>query len=436
MLNVLWIAYQPIPIITQTLESGDNVVTGGWLQGAADIICNHNDINLSYCFQYKKLCEGKAGKISYYSMNIVPEVHTKEITTYREEDFSRFKEIIEKSKPDIIHIYGTEKWFQRQFVLMANDLGMIEKTVVWIQGLVSFYSNCYTNGLSAKQYKRKTLWELLRGTNVEGIQERLALNGQSETRMIQVLKNVFVRTDWDSACCKAINPKLAQYHCNETLRPVFYENRVWKLDSVKRHSIFVSQYATPIKGFHQVLKALPIILEQFPDTVLYTTGPNLLDAPDSFMEKIRESSYSKVLREEIEKNHLEQHIQFLGTLQGEEMREQYLASHVFVSASTIENSPNSIGEAMILGVPVVASDVGGVASMLTHGEEGLLYPFHEYAVLAEYVCRIFRDDSLAEKMSQKARVRALKTHNQEENYKSLLTCYQKIIERSMKKNDN
>lgn len=430
MLNILWIAVQPIPIIEQELKSGDNVVTGGWLQGSADIICSHNDINLSYCFQSKELCEGKAGKVSYYSMGVVPEVHGKDITTYKEKDFKRFKEIIEKSRPDIIHVYGTEKWFQRQFILMLNDLGLIEKTVVWIQGLVSFVSKHYTDGLTVKQSKRKTFWEFLRGTNIEGIQKRLALNGQSEVRVLKLLKNVFVRTDWDSACCRAINPNLVQYHCNETLRPVFFEEKVWKLENVKRHSIFVSQYATPIKGYHQMLKALPVILEEFPDTVLYTTGPSLLNFSDSLNGKIRESSYTRILREEIQKKKLERHVRFLGMLQGEEMRNQYLDSHVFVSASTIENSPNSIGEALILGVPVVASDVGGVSSMLVHEKEGLLYPFNEYAVLAEYICRIFRDDTFALELSQKARNRALEIHNQEENYKTLLTCYQQIINNS------
>ncbi len=427
MLNVLWIAFQPIPIITQTLKLGDNVATGGWLQGAADIVCSHDEISLSYCFQHEESCEGKAGRISYYTMGVVPEVHSRDITAYREEDFNRFKEIIEKVQPDIIHIYGTEKWFQRQFVLMANDLGLLEKTVVWIQGLVGFCAHCYTDGLSVRQFKKKTFWELIRGTNVEGIQKRLALNGQSEIRILKLLKNVFVRTEWDSACCKAINPNLTLHFCNETLRPAFFENKVWKKEKVKKHSIFMSQYGTPIKGYHQMLKALPIILKEFPDTVLYTTGADLLIPSDSLMRKLREPSYIKVLREEIKENRLEQHVRFLGTLQGEEMRDQYLASHVFVSASSIENSPNSVGEAMILGVPTVASDVGGVSSMMTHREEGLLYPFNEYAVLAEYVCRIFRDDTLAAEISQKARKRALDTHDKENNYRTLLKCYQQMI---------
>ncbi len=60
----------------------------------------------------------------------------------------------------------------------------------------------------------------------------------------------------------------------------------------------------------------------------------------------------------------------MGSLNAEEMKEQYLLANVFASPSSIENSPNFCREAMILGTPVVSSDVGGVKNMLTHNEKG------------------------------------------------------------------
>lgn len=425
-MKILWIAYQPIPIIMGQLNPGNNVVTGGWLQGSADIISSHKEIELSYCFPYGKICEGTAGNIRYYTIGKIPELHFKDRKSYRKEDFERFKYIVESCKPDVIHIFGSETMFQRQFVQMSFDFSLIDRTIVWIQGLTEFYSYCYTYGLSVKQIRRKTLWELLRGTNIEGIQKRLALNGMGENRMLKLLKNVFVRTEWDSACCKSVNPELKMYWCNETLRPVFYEDKIWKLENKKKHTIFMSQSNTPIKGYHQLLKALPIILREFPDTVVYTTGSDLFRTK-SMVEKIRDSSYEKILRKEIVDHNLREHVKFLGTLKAEEMRNQYLDTHIFVSASSIENSPNSVGEAMILGVPIVASDVGGVSSMLTHEKEGLLYPYNEYAVLAEDICQIFRDDELAIRLSNEARKRALHTHNQENNYQVLIQNYRSII---------
>ena len=58
---------------------------------------------------------------------------------------------------------------------------------------------------------------------------------------------------------------------------------------------------------------------------------------------------------------MEDKIEFLGRLSAEGMKQAYLDANVFVMPSTIENSPNSLGEAMLLGVPCVAADVGGVA---------------------------------------------------------------------------
>lgn len=76
---------------------------------------------------------------------------------------------------------------------------------------------------------------------------------------------------------------------------------------------------------------------------------------------------------------------------------RYLASSVFVSVSTIENSPNSVGEAMLFGCPVVSSCVGGVLDMLEHGQEGFLYQASAPYMLAWYVGCVFRDDGLENK---------------------------------------
>lgn len=428
MIKVLWIACNPLQVIRNNITEQASDGTGGWLDGGAEAVIKEQGIELSYCFQYPKELEGKVDGIKYYTMPMVRQIHFKDISGYGQSDLERFRYILQCCTPDVIQIFGTESLFQRQFVEMAYDLKLIDKTIVWVQGLVSFCSKCYTDGLNINQIRTRTPWEILRGTNVEGIQRRLALNGRGEIRVLKILKNVFVRTEWDAACCRAINPELNLYYCNETLRNNFYENNLWELEKAETHSIFMSQYRTPIKGFHKMLEALPIILREFPDSILYTTGPDILKKGGNLLDRIRETSYEKILRNKIIENHLENHIHFMGTLQGKQMRDRYIKSHVFVSASSIENSPNSVGEAMILGVPIVASDVGGVASMMTHKVEGFLYPFNESAMLAEYICKIFRDNQLAKQFSYKARIRGKETHDCSANYNILLECYKQMIE--------
>ncbi len=431
-LKVLWIAYQPLPAILKEIKPEAKIVTGGWLEGAAENVIARDEIELSYCFQYLENVDGRVGGITYFSMPVAQIVTRKEILRYREKDFVRFKKFVEQVKPDIIQIFGTETWFQRQFAFMLQQMGLIDRTVVWIQGLSSFCANSYYAGLELTQIKRKTIWEFIRGTNVQGIKKRLEINGFGESRELSVLRNVFVRTDWDKACCKAFNPQLKMFHCNETLRPAFYQDIIWNIEGVEKFSIFMSQCGTPIKGFHQMLKAMSIIVKEFPEAKLYVTGNDLLVKPHKVMDRVREQSYFRMLREEIYARKIEHNIVFLGTLYEKEMRDRYVKSNVFVSASTIENSPNSVAEAMILGVPTIASDVGGVSSMVLGGKEGLLYPFYEYALLAECICKVFRDSKLAEDLSHFSRLRALETHDQEQNYELLMQSYRLIMKDSQR----
>jgi glycosyltransferase involved in cell wall biosynthesis len=117
---------------------------------------------------------------------------------------------------------------------------------------------------------------------------------------------------------------------------------------------------------------------------------------------------------------------FTGLLSEIEMCNRYLASHIFVCPSSIENSSNSIGEAQLLGVPCIASYVGGIADMVVDNETGLLYRFEEVEMLAAAVCHIFANDSLALKLSKQSRKIAAFRHDKLINSKKLNNIYQSI----------
>jgi glycosyltransferase involved in cell wall biosynthesis len=105
---------------------------------------------------------------------------------------------------------------------------------------------------------------------------------------------------------------------------------------------------------------------------------------------------------------------------------RFLKTHVFLCPSAIENSPNSVGEAMLLGVPVVSSDVGGVHNLVCNKKDGILYQKDKPEALKNAVLSIFDDDKLAMSLSSNARAHALKTHDPETNYQTLLEIYNEI----------
>ena len=169
---------------------------------------------------------------------------------------------------------------------------------------------------------------------------------------------------------------------------------------------------------------MPGILERFPDTKIYVTGGDLMKL--SVQQRLRLTSYNRYLISLINKNSINNNVVFLGNLPEENMCKQYLLSEVFVSASTLENSSNSICEAMITGCPVVASSTGGTPSMLESPEEGLLYRYDDPNALADSVCRVFEDKEKSSAMAEKAMGRAKKRHDPQKNMQRLLQIYGEI----------
>ena len=74
---------------------------------------------------------------------------------------------------------------------------------------------------------------------------------------------------------------------------------------------------------------------------------------------------------------------------------------IFVLTSKREGLPNAIMEAMSLGIPVVATDVGGVSELVQHGETGFLLPSGDLEGLKKYCKMLINDPDLRAKMGQK-----------------------------------
>ena len=422
-MKILWLTNIPLPEAS-LLMNEKPLPFGGWLVNASNDLSKSEGIDLHIAFPFKgisgfKQMEGK--EINYYAFS---PINTSRASNSNQVNLDK---IIKKVNPDLVHIFGTEYAHSLAMVKLCNNIGI--KTIVSIQGLTSIYSRHYMANLPISIQKRFTIRDLIKRENLFVQQKKFEKRGELEVETIKRTKHVIGRTTWDKACTYQINSSATYHFCNETIREEFYKH-MWEIDQCERFSIFTSQASYPIKGIHFVLEAMPLILKRFPQTKLYIAGQDITKA-DTIKQKIKLSSYAKYIRDLIKEYKLGDSVIFTGLLDEKQMCERYLKSNVFVCPSSIENSPNSLGEAMILGVPCVASDVGGVSDMLRHKDEGFVYQTDAPYMLAHYVCEIFENEDLALKFSQNARQHALKTHDRDENTRRLIEIYSDVLEKKV-----
>lgn len=339
----------------------------------------------------------------------------------------QFEQELKVFQPDVIHVWGTEYGHTLAMVNAAEKLGLLQHLVISIQGLCSVYAGHYAEGVPYAVQKEFTFRDMVRKDNILQQQEKFALRGDLEVKALQKARHVIGRTDWDKACTEQINPQSVYHFCNETLRDAFYDG-TWQYDACKKHRIFASSCTYPIKGFHYLLEALAEVRKTYPDATLAVPGNSFL--LQDVKGKLRQSSYQKYMQTLVRKYSLENCIEFLGHLGPEQMKQQFLDANVFVLPSTIENSPNSLGEAMLLGVPCVASLSGGVATMMVHNSEGYIYQSTAPYMLAYYINRVFAMKETAEAMGAKAKTHAQKTHDPKTNLIRLLEIYQSLAEQN------
>lgn len=419
-MRVLWVCNIMLPVIAEQLGlSYSN--KEGWLTGLSERLLDEktDEIVLGVCFPWQTPIEGKLQNRELYYYGFCEDVVHEE--RYDENLENSMKRIIDLFCPDIIHCFGTEYGHTYAAV---KAFGKPEHTLVGLQGICSSCAEHYLDGIPAGIARHLTFRDLVRRDNLRMQQKKMEKRGERENKILQMTGNVTGRTHYDRTAAENENPGVHYYFMNETMRSNFY-GPVWDRKACRRHSIFMSQGNYPVKGLHYMLRALPALKEKYPDVHLYVAGDRIVK--EKLLQRlIKQSSYGKYIHDLIKAGKLEDTVTFLGPLNAEQMCGQYLKCHVFASVSTIENSPNSVGEAMLLGVPVVSSLVGGVPDMLRNEEEGLLYPAGDLDGLVRAVGRIFDQDALAGHFSAAARMHAVKTHDKDANFNRLLEIYHDI----------
>ncbi len=428
-MKVLWVCNIMLPAVAAQLDLPYSN-REGWLSAMLDRFLQEqrrNHITLGLAFPVSEetgnfdrdMTLGEEGGCRCYGF--VENLNTPEFYDLAIEE--RMKEIIADFEPDMVHIFGTE--FPHTLACVRAYRNM-PRTLISIQGLVSECAKIYMADLPAAVQHNVTLRDFLKKDSLKQQQKKFEKRGVYEKEAIRLAGHIAGRTDFDREVTAKINPD-ARYHVlNETLRNCFYHDR-WKRNECIAHSIFLSQGDYPLKGFHYLLQAMPAVLDKYPDAQIFVAGNNIIKK-NSWKDRLKRSAYGKYINRLIREKKLKSKVTMLGSLDAEGMKEQFLKCHLFVCPSALENSPNSVGEAMLLGVPCVAADVGGVHNILMDGGDGLLYPKGSIEGLSEKILEIFNKELITERYSQNARKHARETHDANQNYYRMIHIYREMTE--------
>lgn len=420
-MRVLWITNIPFgKLLTLARRSGGET-SGSWLDATLNAFIGDSEHEIivatigdtdkveTLCDENITYCLLPGGSAAQYNAALPANKHA-------------WEEIQSIYRPELIHVWGTE--FSHGYLALQVMKGI--PSVIYMQGVMRQIARYYISGMSPKDLRSSiTLRDIIKRDWIKQAQRKYFRRSMIEAEMINKSGNVIVENDWCAAQCKVIAPDCIVYKCKLNIKSTFFKH-TWDIGKIEPYSIMNNGAEYPIKGLHILLKALELVVKEYPQTKLYVPG---VGSPfeRTGLKTLKVDGYSNFIKKIIKNLGLDNHVYFLGRISSEKMAGRMAKSNVFVMSSSIENHSSSLIEAMIVGIPCISSYVGGVPEYVEHNKTGLLYRFEEYEVLASYILKIFGDPKCATDMSMNASYIMRKSRSLIYSKNQLIAIYQRIL---------
>ncbi len=150
-----------------------------------------------------------------------------------------------------------------------------------------------------------------------------------------------------------------------------------------------------MRSFHEIYNPMMAIetfvkvREKYPNATLVMAGP----------DKGLETAVKIAARD----LGVEDAVRFPGFLDSRAKSEELSQADIYINTNRVDNMPVSVVEACACGLPVVATNVGGIGRLLTHEKTGLLVESGDAVQMADAVIRLVRDSELAARLSLNGR---------------------------------
>lgn len=329
--------------------------------------------------------------------------------------------IIENENPDLVHIWGTER-----FWCSIYSQGFIKiKVILDIQGLLFAYTDYFYGGLS--------LIEIIKSINLKEIlmpwrtlfykkyifQQR----GIIEVEKLKEIKHICYPSEWVKNHLLIVNSNGRFYFKPFALREAFFKTEPWRYKDKQDSPIIFSSCSAAVsyKGIHVLIKSVEKLKKKYPNIQLRLAGK--IDVGDKLLD-----GYSFFLKSIIKKYKLENNVIYTGSLNADEMISELTNCSVCVVPSFVETYCLAFVEAMIVGAPTVVSYAGAMPELAEHRKEALFYNSFDYVTCAAYIDELIQNEELALNISANARKRRLNENNPIDIVNNQISIYKKVIE--------
>lgn len=413
-MKTLW--FTNTPALGESFLSGKPVIGGGWIKALDGEM--QKKVALHIAFYHKEnILPFKYGNTHYYPIfkgkqTLFRKYIDKKLSRIvLREDVEKYLDIINEVKPDIIHIHGTENPFG--YIIERVEIPVI----VSIQGNITVCYHKYLSGLDKKylHITNRLIFKLLAFRPLKISYKMFKSMKRREEDVLSLCKNIIGRTSWDRRISSVLSPNSSYYHCDEILRDGFYCNE-WQSNINGKFIIFTTNGNTFYKGFETLCQAVSLLIDSgYTDFEWRVAGISINDLIVKAVKKKLSLIYPKT------------NLVLMGKLSEQDMIDNLLKSNLFVMTSHIENSPNNLCEAMILGMPCIATYAGGTGSLLDDGIEGVLIQDGDPWAMAGAILELNEDIQKALAMGDNARKRALQRHDKDRISNELVGIYSNIL---------
>jgi len=372
---------------------GDAKELSPWISLGLEEIRKRNDIELYVVSPFAGILRNYSfhdANIHYYCIKVgIPFMRRYWPDWFRLNDWSNYyffniqvKRLVKRINPDLINLYGAENAYYSSSILAIRGYPIL----VTIQGFVSlnYEKNC--------------------------INPRIRKRIQIEEKIIERQKYFGVEASFMEKYIKTYNPyaRMFWFHC-------FFAKTNVNTHICKEYDLVFFARIYKLKGIEDLIKTVSVVKDRKPEIKLCIIG----HADETYL------NYLKTL---VKKLSLDNNIVFKGFFPTqEEMHHEVVKARISVLPTYNDTIPGTIVESMLLGVPVISYNTGGIPDLNKDDENVILVDQGNIDKLAEEIIHLLDNPEKQKELSGKAMNYALKEFDNTNSINKMIKAYQDVI---------